>query len=159
MSTAPHFVLISELMSLQRRDFDMAVPDLLNPLNANPLYDGEFLGLNSSYQLARGSGAQTRPTWPVFMERGRYDTQAIGKTMVLFGGFYEAETTVCDPTTGTPAVGDWLEVTDVTVDSLTKQGLKKATTSGQHWIIGVVTRIVSGGKLRFWHNGGFQITI
>lgn len=157
MSLAPNFTLISELMSVQRRDFDLAVPDLLNPINANPLIDGEWLNLNTSYQLARGAGAYTKPGWPVFMERGRYDTQAIGKTMVLFGGFYEAETRVINPTG--LAVGDFLEVGDVTVDALTKKGLLEAAGAGQHWIVGVVTRVVGGGKFRFWHNGGFQITI
>lgn len=157
MSTAPNFVLISELMSTQRRDFDLAVPDLLNPLNSNPLLDGEWVGLNSSYQLVRGTGAQASVTWPVFMERGRYDTQAIGKTMVLFGGFYEAETTIVD-TTGL-AIGDKLEVTDVTISALTKQGLKEAAGAGEHWIVGIVTRLPGGGKVRFWHNGGFSLHI
>lgn len=160
MSTAPNFVLISELMSTQRRDFDLAVPDLLNPLNANPLLDGEWVGLNSSYQLVRGTGTQFPGTggtgsavWPVFMERGRYDTQAIGKTMVLFGGFYEAETTIVN--TSGLAVGDLLEVTDVTISALTKQGLAEAAGAGEHWIVGIVTRLPGSGKVRFWHNGGF----
>lgn len=157
MSLAPNFTLISELMSVQRRDFDLAVTDLLNPINANPLVDGEWLNLNTSYQLQRGAGAYTKPSWPVFMERGRYDTQAIGKTMVLFGGFYEAETRVAD-LTGL-AVGDYLEVKDVTVDALTKKGLAEPTSSARHWVVGVVTRLPGGGKVRFWHNGGFEITI
>jgi len=156
MSFAPYFNLISEVLPVQRRDFTLAVPALLNPNNANPLVDGEWLGLNSSYQLARGSGAQVKPTWPVFAERGRYDTQAIEKTVVLFGGFFEAETKIYDATG--LAVGDFLEVTDVTISALTKQGLKEAAGAGQHWIVGVVTRILSD-RVRFWHNGGFQITI
>lgn len=157
MSLAPHFTLISELMSVQRRDFDLAVPDLLSPLNSNPVYDGEWLGLNSSYQLLRGTGEILKPSWPVFMERGRYDTQAIGKTMVLFGGFYEAETTVV--TSAGLAVGDFLSVADVTVDAVTKKGLIKSAGTGQHYVVGVVTRLPGAGKVRFWHNGGYQITI
>jgi len=153
MSTAPNFVLISELMSTQRRDFDLAVPDLLNPLNSNPLLDGEWMGLNASYQLVRGTGEAVPGVWPVFMERGRYDTQAIGKTMVLFGGFYEAETAICD-TTGL-VIGDLLSVNDVTISALTKQGLKEAAGAGEHWIVGIVTRLPGAGKVRFWHNGGF----
>lgn len=156
MSFAPYFNLISEVLPVQRRDFTLAVPALLNPINANPLLDGEWLGLDSSYQLVRGSGAQAKATWPVFAERGRYDTQAIEKTVVLFGGFYEAETKIYD-STGL-AVGDFLEVTDVTIDALTKQGLKEAAGSGRHWIVGQVTRILSD-RVRFWHNGGFEITI
>lgn len=157
MSFAPNFNLISEVLPVQRRDFAMANADLLNPNNANPLLDGEWLGLNGSYQVARGSGAQASPTWPVFAERGRYDTQAIGKVPVLFGGFYEAETAICD--TSGLAVGDFLEVGDVTINSLTKQGLLEAAGGGQHWIVGVVTRLPGSGVVRFWHNGGFQITI
>lgn len=160
MSTAPNFTLISEFQSLQRRDFDLGVPDLLNPLNSNPLLDGEWLGLNSSYQLVRGTGIQFPGTggtgsavWPVFMERGRYDTQAIGKTTVIFGGFYEAETAIVN-TTGV-AVGDLLEVTDVTIGGLVKQGLAEAAGAGEHWIVGIVTRLPGAGKVRFWHNGGF----
>ena len=155
--SAPNFVLISELISVQRRDFDMAVPDLLNPDNANPLLDGEWLGLNASYQAVRGSGAQGAKTWPVFAERGRYDTQAIGKTVLLWNGGFEAETAIVN--NSGLAVGDFLEVGDVTVDSLTKQGLLEAAGAGQHFIVGQVTRIQSNGRVRFWHNGGFQITI
>jgi hypothetical protein len=157
MSLAPNFTLLSSLVQIERRDFDLAVPDLLNPLNANPLLDGEWLALNSSYQLIRGVGAATRPTWPVFAERGRYDTQAIGKTTVLFGGFYEAETSIAN--LAGLAVGDLLEVGDVTIGGLVKKGLLEAAGAGQHWIVGVVTRLPGGGKVRFWHNGGFQVTI
>ena len=153
----PNLELISEVLPVQRRDFSLAVGDLLNPLNANPLMDGEFLGLDASYQLTRGSGAQSSLTWACFMERGRYDTQAIGKTTVLFGGFYEAETRVAD-TTGL-SVGDFLVVDDVTVDTLTKQGLKLAAGAGQHFIVGQVTRLPGNGRVRFVHTGGFQITI
>lgn len=157
MSFAPYFNLISEVLPVQRRDFTLAVPALLNPVNANPLVDGEWLGLNSSYQLARGvTDPEPKPTWPVFAERGRYDTQAIEKTVVLFGGFYEAETKIYDATGIT--VGDWLEVTEVTIDSLAKRGLKEAAGAGVHWIVGVVTRVLSD-RVRFWHNGGFQITL
>lgn len=155
--SAPNFNLVSELMPVQRRDFDLAVPDLLNPDNANPLLDGEFLELNASYQMVRGSGEAAAMSWPVFAERGRYDTQAIGKTVLLFNGAYEAETRIAD-LTGL-AVGDLLVVQDVTVDSLTKRGLAEAAGAGQHFIVGQVTRLPGNGRVRFWHNGGYQITI
>jgi hypothetical protein len=155
--SAPHFNLISELLPVQRRDFALAAAALLDPNNANPLYDGEYLGLNASYQLVRGSGAQAAMTFPVFAERGRYDTQAIGKTVVLFSGFYEAETTVAN--TAGLSVGSFLTVDDVTVDSQTKQGLVLAAGAGQHFIVGQVTRLPGNGKVRFIHTGGFQITI
>jgi hypothetical protein len=146
----PNFELISEVLPVQRRDFALAVTDLLNPLNANPLVDGEFLSLNASYQLVRGSGILATPGWAVFAERGRYDTQAIGKTVVLFNGGYEAETRICD-VTGL-SVGDPLMVSDVTVDSLTKQGLLAATT-GERRIFGHVTRLPGNGRVRFWTSG------
>jgi len=155
--SAPNFNLVSELLPVARRDFSLAVPALLNPNNANPLLDGEWLGLNASYQLARGSGAAASLTWPVFAERGRYDTQAIEKSIVLFGGTYEAETTIAD-LTGL-VVGDFLVVDDVTIDTLTKQGLLEAAGAGQHFVVGQVTRLPGGGKVRFIHTGGFQITI
>ena len=94
MSLAPNFVLTTEVLPLLRRDFYMADATLLDPNNANPLLDGEWLELNASYQLARGTGAGAAMSWPVWAERGRYDTQAIGKVPVLFGGFYEAETQI-----------------------------------------------------------------
>jgi hypothetical protein len=157
MSIPPNFVLISEVLPVQRRDFYVANTDLLNPINANPIVDGEWLDLNGSYQLERGTTARPGPTWPVFAERGRYDTQAIGKTTVLFGGFFEAETRVVN--TSSLVVGSPLRVTDVTVDALTKKGLALATGSGQHWVVGFVTRMTGGGKVRFWYNGGSQIHI
>lgn len=146
----PNLELISEVLPVQRRDFALAAVDLLNPLNANPLVDGEFLELNASYQLARGSGVQVAPAWTVFAERGRYDTQAIGKTVVLFNGGYEAETRICN--VAGLSVGSPLMCSDVTVDSLTKRGLLLATT-GDRRIFGYVTRLPGNGRVRFWTAG------
>lgn len=151
MSIAPTLTLVSELLPVQRRDFALAVPGLLDPNNANPLVQGEWLGLNSSYQLARGTGEQAKPTWQCHMERGRYDSQAIGKTMVLFIGGYEAYTTICD-TTGL-SIGDPLVVNDVTVGGLTKQGLKKPSGAGAHTVVAYVTRLPSTGVVQFWRPG------
>src|SRR5512136_1874683 len=96
----PNFELVTELQTLTRRDFPLADPTLLQPIGVNPLVDGEFLELDVNYKLARvGNIAQvgatkesaTRLVFPVHTERGRYDTQAIGKTNVLYLGSYEAE--------------------------------------------------------------------
>ena len=77
---APLFELVTELQTLTRRDFPLANPALLQPLNANPVVEGEFLELDANYKLARGSGEGISPlAFPVHTERGRYDTQAIGK--------------------------------------------------------------------------------
>lgn len=149
MSIAPYLQLISEVLPVQRRDFYMNDPALLNPNNANPLLDGEWLELNSSYKLVRGSSEQAKAAWQVFAERGRYDTQSIGKTVLLFIGGYEAETSIAD-LTGL-AVGDMLVVQDVTVGGLTKRGLAKlGAGAGQHLIFGWVTRLPGGGKVRYW---------
>ena len=156
MSTPPYLELISEVLPVQRRDFYMDDPALLNPNNANPLLDGEWLSLNSSYKLARGTGTLATRPFQVWTERGRYDTQAIGKATVLFSGAYEAETSVAD-LTGL-AIGDCLVVGDVTVGGLTKKGLLKlpAAAAG-YWVVGTVTRLPTG-KVRYL-TAGFQIVV
>lgn len=157
MSTAPYLTLISEVLPVQRRDFYLNDATLLNPNNANPVLDGEWLILNSSYKTLRGSSEETKPAWQVFAERGRYDTQSIGKTPLLFIGGYEAETTICDPTTGTPAVGDALVVQDVTIGGLTKRGLAKiGGGGGEHVAFAYVTRVVNATTLRYWRPGGMN---
>src|SRR5688500_13639350 len=113
MSNAPRLTLISDLLPIIRRDFDLADPTLLNPVGTNPLLDGEWLQLNSSYKLTRGAAGDVAvPSYQLFAERGRYDTQSIGKVPVLFIGGYEAETDIAD-FTGL-AVNDPLKVSDVT---------------------------------------------
>jgi hypothetical protein len=152
MSIPPFLTLISEVLPVQRRDFYVTDPTLLNPNNANPLIDGEWLELDSNYKLVRGaSGEGTNPAWQMFAERGRYDTQAIGKVPVLFMGGYEAETQVATLTS--LVVGSPLEVTDVTFQSLTRRGLAlSATSSGEHLIFGYVTRVFSD-RVRYWYPG------
>ena len=149
MSTPPHLTLISEVLPVQRRDFTLTDPTLLNPNNANPLYDGEWLELDSSYKLVRGgAGEGANPAWQLFAERGRYDTQAISKAPILFIGGYEAETSIVN-LTGL-SVGSPLSVNDVTVDATTKRGLAlTGVTSGEHLIVGYVTRVLTS-TVRFW---------
>src|SRR5215204_6523746 len=120
MSLPPFFTLVSEVLPIQRRDFYAANTALLNPNNANPLIDGEWLELDSSYKAARGTGEAAVPSWVLFAERGRYDTQSIGKVPLLFNGGYEAETKVYTATG--LAVGNALVVQDVTIGGLTKRG-------------------------------------
>lgn len=152
MSVAPYFNLVSEVLPIQRRDFYLAVPALLNPNNANPLLDGEWLELDSSYKLARGSGESAVTSWPVFAERGRYDTQSIGKTPVLFQGGFEAETKIVD-LTGL-SVGNSLVIQMVTVGGVAnKRGLAKlGVGAGEHLLFGSVTRVFSD-RVRFWYSG------
>jgi hypothetical protein len=154
MSTAPYMTLISEVLPISRRDFELADATLLNPNGSNPLLDGEWLQLDSSYKLARGSSEQAVPAWQVFAERGRYDTQALGKTSVLFIGGYEVETSIYTATG--LGVGDALVVQDVTVGGLTKRGVAKlGAGAGQHLLFGYVTRVLTG-KVRFYKDMGWK---
>lgn len=147
---APNFELVSELQTVNRRDFPLADESILKPLAANPLVDGEWLEMDANYKLARGAGAGDKAlVYPVHTERGRYDTQAIGKVNVLFFGGYEAETSICD-LTGL-AVGDALMVDTVVIGALNKRGLKKATAG--KFVVGHVTKLPGSGKVRFLHRG------
>ncbi len=153
MSNAPYLTLISEVLPIHRRDFTLADGSLLNPNGSNPLLDGEWLELNSSYKIARGAGApQATPAWQVFAERGRYDTQAIGKVPLLFAAGYEAETSICD-VTGC-SVGSALVVANVTVGGQVKRGLDLIPAgAGNYLIFAYVTRLVGTNKLRYWVPG------
>ena len=156
-----NFELITDLQQITRRDFPVADVTLLNPLNANPLLDGEWLSISTNYSLERGTddgtvGEILTTSYPLFAERGRYDTQAIGKSPILFLGMYEAQTRIVDATG--LSVGDRLVVKDVTIDTLTRKGLAEAGTSAgnDHMIVGHVTRIIGAGaslRVRFVHHG------
>jgi len=151
--SGPNFELITELQTLTRRDFYLTDPTLLNPFNANPVVDGEWLVIDTNYSLVRGSGEGTDPNvFPVFTERGRYDTQAIGKASVLMLGMYEAHTKVVD-TSGGLALGSPLTVQDVTYQSLTRRGLKIEGVTAGRVRVGYVTKLLDGGFVRFVHFG------
>ncbi len=115
--------------------------------------------LTERWQSVRvtGSGEGTKNAFQVFSLKGQYDTQAIGKTTLLFLGGYEAETTVA--TVAGLAVGDFLVVSDVSISAVNKRGLIKAAGAGQHLVVAMVTRVIGTTKVRFWHQGAFQITI
>jgi len=142
---ATNFDLVTEVQSLIRRDFAMADKTLLNPNNANPLIDGEFVELNSAYQLVRAGNGKS--AFAVFAERGRFDVQSLGKVPVLFANTYEADTRVF--TSAGLILGGNLQTSNaVTVDSQTKSGLA-VWASGS--IMGFVTKLPAnnGGRLRF----------
>jgi hypothetical protein len=151
--SGPNFRITVGLENLVRRDFPLATLAQLNPLNANPVVDGEWLALNSAKALARGSseGASSL-VFPVHTEKGRYDTQGIGKANVIFAGPFEARSKVVD-LTGL-AVGDYLTVQDVTFEALTRRGLKKKSgTSGGIVIVGVCSKIIGTTEVEFIHTG------
>lgn len=156
--TTPNFQLITELQTLTRRDFSMTDPTLLQPLNANPVLDGEYLELDSTYKLIRGAPGGTNNegiqpmVFPLFTERGRYDTQALGKANVLMLGMYEAETVICDTTS--MVLGSPLTVADVTISALTKRGLRLEGSVSGRVIVGFVSKLYPGQtKVRFVHFG------
>jgi uncharacterized membrane protein (UPF0136 family) len=157
MSNAPFLTLISEVLPVQRRDFSLFDPTILNPTVVNPLLDGEWLEIDTNYLAKRGSGEGTKLAFQVFSLKGQYDTQAIGKTTLLFMGGYEAETTLA--TVGGLTVGDNLVVSDVAVGGQNKRGLIKAAGAGEHLVHGIVTRIIGTTKVRYWHQGVFSLHI
>ena len=162
-----NFRLISEFQPIQRRPFSVATPAILNPVDGNPLLDGEFLGQNSAYKMDRdaaGTGTNEQsstPQWCVFAERGRYETQAIQKVPMLYLGSYEAETKIMSAGTDLGAdaiatVGQPLYVGNCTIGGLVKRGLRGVNTAGitNELSIGFVTRLPAdnGGWLRFIWN-------
>jgi hypothetical protein len=142
-----NFKLVSEFQVIQRRPFELADLTILNPNSANPILDGEFLRLNTSYKMYRDTvNPSVIPSYCYFAERGRYETQAIGKGPFLYMGWYEADTKIMDATG--LGIGSYLEVDDVSIGGVNKRALKLQTTG---YAVGVVTRLPAdnGGWLRF----------
>ena len=153
--TAPNFELITELQTLTRRDFTLEDATILKPISVLPLVEGEWLELNASYQLKRGTGTSPA-SFIVHTERGRYDTQAIGKTNVLFAGQWEGETTMIEGVIGTFVPGYMVKLATITAGANTgRVGIKICTAgvpvSGDV-VVGVVTKAnATTGKVRFLH--------
>jgi hypothetical protein len=143
-----NFRLHSAVEKVERRDFPVSDRSILNPNGANPLLDGEFMEHDAanSKKVIRAAGLKL--SFAVFAERGRSDTQAIGKVPLLYMGAYEADTLIMDATA--MAHGDPLMVNDVTIATLTKSGLKKHG-GGAELVVGYVLRLPAnnGQKLRF----------
>jgi hypothetical protein len=145
---AVNFKLVSDFQTILRRPFSVATPAILNPMDAQPLLDGEFLELDTAYKMARGSGTPALvPSFAYFAERGRYEVQAIQKGPFLYLGPYEADTLIMDSTSLT--VGAALEASTVTVGTSTWLRGLKIYTSG--YIVGYVTRLPASNNnfLRF----------
>jgi hypothetical protein len=143
-----NFTPVTDILPVQRRDFPLADPTLAQPLNAVCLVDGEWMTLNSAYQLIRASdiltlgahqpaGAGFPPrSFPLFAERGRYDVQAMSlvKMPVLWRGDYKIATISFGGRNFTGLVGHG--------------ALSGGDTDP---VVGYVTRLPSsnGGQLRF----------
>jgi len=150
-----YFKLISEFQNIHRRSFEMATPAILNPDNVRPLIEGEWLQLDTAYKMDRGgdnagdmTDEATVPSFAYFAERGRYETQALGKGPILYMTMYEAETKVMD-STGL-AIGDQLAVFDLDLGGagIIRRGLAEQSAG---FVVGYVTRLPANnnGWLRF----------
>jgi len=166
---APLFNMVTELQATIRRDFALAAPAILNPLDSRPLVEGEWLELDSNYLLARAgdNNAGTADeglnaaVFPVFTERGRYETQAIGKVTVLFLGMYEAETLIHPADVGAYNIGDPLTVQDVSVGGVVRRGLAVSAGADERTVVGFISKITGTGAsalLRFVHFGNQKIS-
>lgn len=152
------FKLVSEFVTIHRRDFELADPTLLKPASANPLVLGEWLELDAAYKMARfgalggpgGADPGVNPASVFFAEQGRYDTQAIGKGPFLYMQEYEADTKIFDGAAGAgiTAIGQALEVADVSIGGVIKRGLVRQNTG---YIVGRVSRLPAANNqfLRF----------
>jgi len=156
---SPNFELITELQTCLRRDFSLADATLLKPLATLPLVEGEWLELDGNYKLARGTTAANAAVFPVHTERGRYDTQAIGKTNVIFAGNYEAETSIIEGVIGTFVVGSAVKTFVITGGANAgRVGIKVCGGAGGKpvsgdVVVGVVTKTsAASGKVRFLHS-------
>ena len=172
---APNFDLVTPLELLVRRDFapvDALWADM-DPDDANPVLDGEFLQINADYQLTRavavadaaadgsdtGANAATIPNFAMYAERGRYDTRSIRKLPVLFSAGYEADTAVFrdDDDFAPSAIGAPLYVFPVAVAGSSHAGVKRGLGAEPTALVdgalvhGYVTRLpaANGGRLRF----------
>jgi hypothetical protein len=161
-----NFEPVTTVMDFQRRDFPLADPTLAQPLNAVALVDGEWLTLNTSYQLIRATAIATANdpavvlSFPYWAERGRYDVQAIAGTKgpIIWLGDYEFDTRVFDAGAAVASGAaitfplQPLKVATITIGLRKYSGLVghggAADTSP---IRGYVTRLpaANGGKLRF----------
>ena len=168
--TRENFRPVSDLMMICRKDFAVADPTLVNPLNAIALTDGEWLSLNAVGKVQRatnitvlGDVAKTI-CFPMWAERGRTDVQALSarKVPVFYMGQYEAETRIFDATTvvgAGAAMTALLQPVKVATIQATVMGagvrnftgLVGASYDDPDPIVGYITALPAnnGGKLRF----------
>jgi len=165
-----NFEPVSDILPVQRRDFALADKTLADPLNAVALVDGEWMTLNSSYQILRAAdvtvlgtaGANGRATvksFPLFAERGRYDVRAMAdvKMPILFQGHFEVDTRIFDATAvvasgaAITTVMQPLKVATIAIGGRNYCGLVGTALTDTAPIVGYVTRLPAnnGGKLRF----------
>ena len=161
-----NFEPISDILPVHRRDFPLVDPTLADPLNSVALVDGEWLKIDAAYKILRASvvtivgDPALVKSFPLFMERGRYDVQAMAerKTMVLWRGEYEFDTRIFDAAVAIGAgaaittIMQPLKVATITIGTRNFSGLVGHGGAGDsNPVIGYTTRLpaANGGKLRF----------
>ena len=170
-----NFEPVSDINPIHRRDFLLADPTLVQPMNAVALVDGEWMTLSNTAgptfgKLVRASNIAVvgNPAavhcFPLFAERGRYDVQAIAekKMPVLFLGQYEFDTRIYDATAvvgSGAAMTTMLQPVKVATITATLAGVGSRNFTGlvgsayadNAPIVGYITRLpgANGGKLRF----------
>jgi len=145
----PTFELIDAYEWIRTRNFVPADKTPLDGFNANPYVMGEFMELDSSYKMARGAGEAAVPSWPIFSETGRYDTQATARGLmpILWLLPFEAHTLICDTAVGAGiSLGSPLTIDDVTYGGLTKRGLRAANAG---LVVGYCTRVIGTNEINF----------
>jgi len=154
-----NFEPISPVELVQRRSFTPVDKTLLEPLNAAVYVDGEWVVINDDGKMLRavdisqaaGTAATIR-SYPLHVERGRYDVQSIKKAAVFYMGEYEANTRIFDSDlngAGGFNYGDTLSVAVISFGGRKFSGLVK--TASTEPVVGIVTKKPSknGQKLRF----------
>lgn len=165
-----NFEPVSDLMKVWRRDFALADKTLADPLNAVALVDGEWMVLDSNYNIVRAAaiatlgtagagGRATLKAFPLFAERGRYDVraQATPKMPVIFQGDWEFDTRIFNATdvvasgAAITTVLQPVKVATVAIGSRNYCGLVgHGGAADTAPVAGYVTRLPAnnGGKLR-----------
>lgn len=160
-----NFTPVSDVLPITRRDFQMSDPTQANPTNPAALIDGEWVTLNTLYQIQRpmsiaaaGNPATVR-SFPLWAEKGRYDVQANSgrKTPVIWLGESEWDTRIFDASAvvGSGAaittVLQPVKVASVSIGGVIYSGLVGSGGSADsNPIVGYVTRLPAnnGGQLR-----------
>ncbi len=156
----------SDLFLIQRRDFPLADPSLVNPLNALALVDGEWVSVDAMGRMIRatditsvGNTAAAR-AYVLWAERGRSDVQSIRKATVFYGGWYEADTRIFDAAAAVgggaaiTAIGQALKVATITIGSRNYSGLVGAAANDPLAVATVsMLPAANGGWLRYTRKG------
>lgn len=162
--TRVNFEPVRDALPVHRANFPLADPTIADPLNAVALVDGEWMSLNSSYQIARAAAigsagaVATGLSYPVWNERGRSDVLATGerRTVILWGGFWEYDTRIFDAAAvlsgglAITTVDQPLKVATILIGTRNYVGIVGAQAGDSDQWVGYVTRLPAnnGGKLR-----------